>query len=85
MNNKLLKFSATWCGPCKTLTKTLHEMGVEYSEVDADMQPELISKYGVRGVPTLLIVDQDGKEVSKTRLVGAKTAPEIEGWLAVNK
>lgn len=60
-------------------------MGVEYSEVDADMQPELISKYGVRGVPTLLIVDQDGKEVSKTRLVGAKTAPEIEGWLAVNK
>ena len=77
---KVLRFTASWCGPCKMLAKNLEstktEMPIEV--VDIDVNPELATDYGIRGVPTLVMV-VDGKE--KKRLVGMKSLKELEDWL----
>jgi|TARA_R110000796_G_scaffold61585_1_gene142501 thioredoxin 1 len=78
---KVLKFSASWCQPCKMLAKTLEGMEVPYeiTEIDIDDQPEQAGKYQVRGVPTMVLVDDKGAVVS--RLVGLQTAVKIGEWL----
>lgn len=81
---KILKFSASWCGPCKMLSKTIEgikaEMPYPVEEIDIDENTELAQKYSIRGVPTMVLVDGD-KEVK--RKVGAMTAPELKQFLAV--
>jgi thioredoxin 1 len=64
MSIEVLKFSASWCTPCKLLSATLKDVeGVK--EIDIDKNRELTSEYGVRSVPTLVFL-QDGKEVERT-------------------
>jgi thioredoxin 1 len=79
-NKKVLRFTASWCGPCKMLAKNLEtsktEMPIEV--VDIDVNPELATDYGIRGVPTLVMI-VDGKE--KKRLIGMKSLKELEDWL----
>ena len=61
---KVLKFHATWCQPCKALSKTIEEagdLGIEIESIDVDQEPELARKYNVRSVPTMVIVDEDGE------------------------
>lgn len=64
---KLLKFQASWCGPCKMLAKTLESMEVPYeiNEIDIDETPEKAMKYSVRSIPTLIIVDEIGNEIRR--------------------
>lgn len=59
---KLLKFHATWCQPCKMLSKVMEgtDLGVEVENVDIDENMELAKKYSVRGVPMLALVEDDG-------------------------
>ena len=66
------QFSASWCGPCKMLSPIMNEVKSEITEasfqyVDVDENGDLASKYGVRGVPTV-VIEKDGVEVK--RLVG---------------
>jgi thioredoxin 1 len=61
---EVLKFSATWCGPCKVLATTL--LGVDgITNVDVDHDRQLAIDHNVRSVPTLIFL-QDGKEVERT-------------------
>jgi thioredoxin 1 len=62
---KLLKFSASWCGPCKMLTKVMESVEFPYivEEVDIEGNEELVAKYGVRGVPTLILLDDNNEVV----------------------
>jgi len=62
---KLLKFHALWCGPCKMLTKVMDDIEFPYEVevVNVDHNEELVSKYNVRGVPTLVLLDDDGNVV----------------------
>ena len=66
---KLLKFHATWCQPCKMLSRVIEDAAdkitMPMEEVDIDQNQELAIPYGIRGVPTLVIVDEEGKEVSR--------------------
>lgn len=65
---KVVQFSATWCGPCKMLTKTIEDIdleGVEFAKVDVDQSRELAMQFGVRSVP-LLVLFQDGEEVKQS-------------------
>jgi thioredoxin 1 len=67
MNIEVLKFSATWCGPCKVLASTLKDV-VGITNIDIEKDMETARKYNVRSVPTLVFL-RDGKEVH--RLSGA--------------
>ena len=66
--SKLYYFSAPWCGPCKMLGPVMDQSGLPFQKINVDNDTELSSKYGVRSVPTLVLVDQTGKELN--RLVG---------------
>ena len=69
----LVDFWAEWCGPCKALAPKLEELATEMSgkvtitKINIDENPATPAKYGVRGIPTLIIF-KDGKEVDQ--LVG---------------
>jgi len=63
------KFYGTWCGPCKLLAPIVNEIkgeitNVKFVDVDVDEQFELASKYGVRGVPTV-VIEKNGVEVKR--------------------
>lgn len=63
---KVLKFSASWCSPCKMLSKTLEGYeGVEIQEIDIDANQEVAIRYGIRGVPTLVLLDDGGSELRR--------------------
>ncbi|KRM47685.1 thioredoxin [Lentilactobacillus parabuchneri DSM 5707 = NBRC 107865] len=58
---------ATWCGPCRMQTPVIEELAeemndVKFSKMDADKNPETLSKFGIMSIPTLL-VKKDGKVV----------------------
>jgi len=80
MSKKVLKFAASWCQPCKMLSKTIEGMTIEtpIEEVDIDDNQELAVEYKVRGVPTLVMLDDD-KEVK--RITGALSSTQLEEWL----
>lgn len=74
---KLYKFYADWCNPCKMLTSTLAnvEQPHELVEVDADNSPEMLKQFNVRGLPTLVLVDEEGVEMDRTS--GPMTAKQF--------
>ncbi len=77
---KVLRFTASWCQPCKMLAKTLEDVntGVPIEVVDIDVHPEVATDYGIRGVPTLVMIDEN---VEVKRLVGVSQKKELENWL----
>jgi thioredoxin 1 len=74
---QLLKFYATWCGPCKALSKTMEDLEFPFEVIPVDIEEnmELAVKYGVRGVPALILVDEKGEPV--VRAVGSMTKEEL--------
>lgn len=66
---KVLKFYADWCGPCKSITQVIKNAGDKITtpieEVNIDENIMMSVEYGVRGVPTMVIVDDAGKEVKR--------------------
>lgn len=72
----LVKFSASWCSPCKILASIIENNPPEIPlvEIDIDEDFELAAKYNVRGVPTLIIVE-NGEEIN--RKVGLLTSIQL--------
>lgn len=66
---QLLKFQASWCQPCKMLSKTMeginHPLIESKQEIDIDEDMEKVKQYNIRGVPTLILIDDEGKEVKR--------------------
>lgn len=80
--NKLLVFSAAWCGPCKTLKPVLEQLDQErLVRYDIDVEADAVQKYNIRAVPTLVLVDQDGTEVE--RVSGVQTLAKLQELLNV--
>jgi thioredoxin 1 len=77
---KILKFQADWCEPCKALTKLMEEIDtkIEIEVVDIDKEPLTTTKYGIRGVPTLVKIDENG---IVDRLTGYKNKKQIEDFI----
>ena len=80
----LVDFWAEWCGPCKQIAPALEQIAEELSgalviaKVNTEDSPETPSRYGVRGIPTLMLF-QNGKMASMS--VGAKPKAKILEWL----
>src|SRR6478672_13821769 len=76
----LLDFTATWCGPCKALAPIVEDVAREYdgklkvAKLDIDDSPQTASRFGIRGVPTV-VVFKNGKEVA--RQVGLVPKPRL--------
>lgn len=64
----LLKFSADYCTPCKQLTKTFSEItleGITLEEIDIEGNLDLVKQWSIRSVPTLILLDEGGKEIKR--------------------
>jgi thioredoxin 1 len=76
---KIIRFTAEWCQPCKTLAKQLEtmELNMHIDVIDIDKDPEIAIEYGIRSVPTLVLME-DNQVISK--IVGLKSTQEIKEW-----
>ncbi|MCR9212738.1 MAG: thioredoxin TrxA [Proteobacteria bacterium] len=80
----LVDFWAEWCGPCKQISPALDEISQEMGDaltvakINIDENPNTPTKYGVRGIPTLMLF-KDG-EIAGTK-VGASPKGQIEDWI----
>ena len=77
---KVLRFTASWCQPCKTMKNMLEEikptMPVEV--IDIDVSPDIAMDFGIRSVPTLVMMDET---IEMKRLTGIKTKEQLTEWL----
>lgn len=77
----LLYFSAKWCGPCKILYPLLEKLNdtrITLQKIDVDEEKDLIQEYGIRSVPSLILVDGDNI-ISK--FDGKKDVLSIKEWI----
>ena len=80
----LVDFWAEWCGPCKMIAPALEEIATDkigkltIAKLNIDDNPQTPAKYGVRGMPTLMIF-KDG-QVAATK-VGALAKSQLEQWV----
>ncbi|MBP7952151.1 MAG: thioredoxin [Sphingorhabdus sp.] len=80
----VVDFWAEWCGPCKMIGPSLEELSEELGEqvtitkLNIDDHPDTPSKYGVRGIPTMILF-KDGKVVDTK--VGAAPKSAIKDWI----
>jgi thioredoxin 1 len=78
----LVDFYADWCGPCKVLGASLEEMSKETTtkiyKIDIDNNPELASRFGIRGIPTAILF-KDG--IAHKTFVGVKSKTDIMAWM----
>ncbi|MEK7806956.1 MAG: thioredoxin [Chloroflexota bacterium] len=70
----LVDFWAEWCGPCKMIAPSVHDLAVEYDgklnvgKLDVDSNPNIATKYGIRSIPALIFF-KNGKPVDQ--IIGA--------------
>lgn len=75
----LVDFTATWCGPCKVLgpivEKLATELGgkVKVGKLDIDESPSITAKYGVRGVPTVMVFQAGERKAQHVGLTNRET------------
>ena len=80
----LVDFWAEWCGPCRMIAPALEELSEELGErveivkLNIDENPDAPAKYGVRGIPTMILF-KDGQPAATK--IGAEPKSRIQGWL----
>ena len=80
----LIDYWAEWCGPCKMIAPVLDEIATEYSDrlkvvkLNVDDNPQTPPKYGIRGIPTLMVFKNGQVEATK---VGAVSKAQLTAFL----
>ena len=83
----LVDYWAEWCGPCKAIAPVLDEVAKEYSgrlkvaKVNVDENQEIPKKYGIRGIPTLMLFKNGAVEAQK---VGSLSKSQLTAFLDSN-
>ena len=81
--SKILKLSAQWCAPCATMDVQLQTLGTDYESlvehIDIDKTPDIAKQYGIRSIPTLIKLDDSGKEVGRS--VGSLTLVKLAAFI----
>jgi thioredoxin 1 len=80
----LVDFWAEWCGPCRMIGPALEELSTELGEkvtivkLNIDDSPVTPARYGVRGIPTMILFKNGEAAATK---VGAAPKSQLQGWL----
>jgi thioredoxin 1 len=80
----LVDFWAEWCGPCRMMAPTVDQVAIDYAgkvkvgKLDVDSNQQTASRYGIRGIPTLLLFK--GGQIVEQK-VGAIGKPEFQKML----
>lgn len=83
----LVDYWAEWCGPCKVIAPILEEIATEYRDkmrvckIDIEANEETPPKYGIRGIPTLMLFKDGNVEATK---VGALSKSQLTAFLDSN-
>ena len=83
----LVDFWAEWCGPCKMIAPILDEIADEYAgklkvvKLDIDSNPAIPRRFGVRGIPTLMVFKAGEVEATK---VGAVSKSQLAAFIDSN-
>jgi len=83
----LVDYWAEWCGPCKVIAPVLEEIAAEYNgkmkicKLDIDANENTPPKYGIRGIPTLMLFKNGAVEATK---VGALSKSQLTAFLDSN-
>ena len=80
----LVDFWAEWCGPCRQIGPALEELAVELGgdveivKLNIDENPDAPTRYGVRGIPTMILFKNGTPAATK---VGAAPKSQLKNWL----
>ena len=83
----LVDYWAEWCGPCKMIAPILTEIASEYqgkvkvAKLNIDENPQTPPKYGIRGIPTLMLFKDGNVEATK---VGAMSKSQLTAFIDTN-
>jgi thioredoxin 1 len=83
----LVDYWAEWCGPCKMIAPVLDEIAQEYvgrlkvAKLNIDENPSTPPKYGIRGIPTLMLFKEGSVEATK---VGALSKSQLTAFIDTN-
>ncbi len=83
----LVDYWADWCGPCKMIAPVLDEIAAEYegrvriAKLNIDQNPDTPPRYGIRGIPTLMLFKQGEVEATK---VGAVSKSQLTAFIDNN-
>jgi thioredoxin 1 len=78
---KILRFTASWCQPCKGLAMNLMSanLDIPIEVIDIDAYSEVAVEYGIRSVPTLVMLDEN---IEVKRSSGVMTVQQLKDWAA---
>ncbi len=76
----VLRFTAKWCGPCKSLEPIFNEVAAEHPDmktyvIDVDTYQDIAAKFGIKGIPTLMRIESGSVKLQKS---GVRPKPEVE-------
>lgn len=77
---RILRFTADWCNPCKQLKENIERAALKtpIEVIDIEVDNILATEFGVRNLPTMVLMDEN-TEIS--RVVGLKTPKQIKEWV----
>lgn len=79
---RILRFTASWCQPCKGMATLLEEVNTDakmpIEVIDIDAHSDIAMEYGIRSVPTLIMKDEN---IEIKRMTGLKTKEKLTEWI----